>query len=153
MRLRGGFTAPPLAARAGGARRALSAPASRASAKLSSRVSLGLVAMARGGVFGASKAMALHRASTALHGGSTQRLRGGRSLCATTASSTSSDKRDDKRVDLPVPECVTGGEEMAPQYNPAAVEEPLYKWWEASGFFKPSQYKKGEKNNVSHHHT
>jgi len=40
--------------------------------------------MFSGGVFGASKAMALHRASTALHGGSTQRLRGGRSLCAVT---------------------------------------------------------------------
>ena len=60
-----------------------------------------------------------------------------------SASSTSSDAH----VDLPVPECVTEGDEMAPQYNPNAVEEPLYKWWEASGFFKPSEYKKGEKKS------
>ena len=80
--------------------------------------------MFSGGVFGASKAMALHRASTALHGGSTQRLRGGRSLCAMTASSTSSDRW----VDLPVPECVTGGDGAPVRQcggGGAPVKEPL----------------------------
>jgi len=27
--------------------------------------------------------------------------------------------------------------EMAKQYDFAGVEEPLYKWWESQGFFKP----------------
>ena len=135
MRLRGGFAPPPLATRAPAAPRPLSAPAA---AKLSSRVSLGLAAMARGGVFGAGKAQQQHRIAT-------QRLRGGRSQCAMTASASSTSS--DAHVDLPVPECVTEGDEMAPQYNPNAVEEPLYKWWEASGFFKPSEYKKGEKKS------
>ena len=28
--------------------------------------------------------------------------------------------------------------DMAPAYEPGAVEEALYEWWESSGFFKPS---------------
>lgn len=129
LRLRGGYAAPPVpAARA-------PAPPTASSARLSSRVTLGLKAMARGGVFGASRAHQLH---------TTQRLRGGNAQCLSMAAGS---KSVDAHVDLPLPACVTEGDEMAPQYNPTAVEEPLYKWWESSGFFKPSEYKKGEKKS------
>ena len=132
LRLRGGFASQLAAARAPHPN-----PPEASSTKLSSRISLGLAAMARGGTFGARKAQALHLSST-------QRLRGGRSQCAMSGAAT---RAQDERVDLPVPGCVTEGDEMAPQYNPTAVEEPLYKWWEDSGFFKPSQYEKGEKKS------
>ena len=94
--------------------------------------------MARGGTFGAAQAQQLHRRAT-------QRLRGGR--CQVSMSGAAATRDKDQRVDLAVPDCVTQGDEMAPQYDPSAVEEPLYKWWEESGFFKPSQYKKGEKKS------
>jgi len=138
MRLRGGFASPPFASKA--ARRAVPLPplAAGSSAKLSSRVSLGLAAMARGGVFGASKAQQLQ-------GVATQRLRGGRSSQCYMSGAAS--RAADERIDLPLPACITEGDEMAPQYDPTAVEQPLYKWWEASGFFKPSQYKAGEKKS------
>jgi len=135
LRLRGGYT-PPVAV--GRATPPLS-PYSVSSIQLSARVSLGLAAMARGGVFGARKAQQLHKSSA-------QRLRGGQSLCSMSAAPSPA-KVSDAHVDLPVPDCVTQGDEMAPQYNPSAVEQPLYKWWESSGFFKPSVYKKGEKKS------
>lgn len=133
LRLRGGFTPPVSVAR----RQSYPKLPLASSAKLSSRISLGLAAMARGGTFGAAKAQQFHRLAT-------QRLRGGRCQASMSGAAT---RQQDERCDLPVPDCVTEGDEMAPQYNPTAVEEPLYKWWEDSGFFKPSQYQKGEKKS------
>ena len=37
------------------------------------------------------------------------------------------------------PHGINDGDEMLKQYNPADVEERLYKWWEQSGYFQPAE--------------
>lgn len=37
----------------------------------------------------------------------------------------------------PLPESMRPSKEMAPRYDPQAVEKDLYEWWEAAGLFKP----------------
>jgi len=44
------------------------------------------------------------------------------------------------------PDVVTDGE-MATQYDPSAVEKPIYEWWEKAGYFKPTEYEEGEKGS------
>ena len=36
-------------------------------------------------------------------------------------------------------------DEMAPQYSPTEVEQRLYEWWEASGYFQPAEEEDNEK--------
>jgi len=151
LRLRGGHAAPsrtsPRAPRAP----TLPSLAARSPARcvapvrqdpVSARVHQGLKAMARGAVFGAPSALKLHSSSLArLRGGMSQRsMSAGGSGGVTMAAVEEASK-------LAVPECVAGGDEMAPQYDPKLVEQELYKWWEASGFFQPPAYKEGEKKS------
>ena len=130
MRLRGGFTPSVSAAERPGTS---SARATAVRTKVSARIAQGLTALSRGGMAGAKNAADLHSAQ---HLVGTQRLRGGnslRSMCRMASSSVSDTQgstqvNSDAHVKLPVPACVTEGDEMAPQYDPSAVEEPLYKW-------------------------
>jgi len=142
LRLRGGHAAPALGTKRAPtlafARPMLSvrptlamqgasmcAPPSRQQ-RVTARVEKGLAALSRGGVFGASGALARLRGGTAARSISA----GAPRMAAVEEASTST-----------APECVSGGGEMAPQYAPAEVEQELYRWWEASGYFKPPAYK------------
>ncbi|EKX31259.1 hypothetical protein GUITHDRAFT_83283 [Guillardia theta CCMP2712] len=71
------------------------------------------------------------------------RLRGGHNSRAVHCRAGATESKET----LPIPDCITAGNEMPPQYNPQEVEEPLYKWWESNGLFKPKEYKEGEKKS------
>lgn len=56
-----------------------------------------------------------------------------------SASSASSVRASAGAELAPCPLLAAAGEEMPKTYEHALVEEPLYTWWEASGFFQPSE--------------
>lgn len=78
-----------------------------------------------------------------LAGMSMGRLRGGNSVASGLRMSSVAPSKSSN----PPPAVVKGEGEMATQYDPQAVEQELYQWWEKSGYFQPTPYKEGEKKS------